>query len=210
MHMVSNLFDGPMNGGPARELVRHIVLIYRIDMSGEMMVLGLLHLAEMSAYDVKKSMEKLASHYFGASLGSIVPHLHRLEASGAARVRSESVGRRAKKIYSPTTKGRARFRRWMLGPTDLERDEDELLVKIFFFGLIEEDERRSIVEECCVQLREREEHLKQLKRDSEKQLSQMNLPRQIAEVPHYQIKTMEFGAAHYRFVRRWLEKELSR
>ena len=46
-------------------LDKHIDRIYHADMSNtEEMILGLLHLKNLSAYDIKTSLEKLASHYF--------------------------------------------------------------------------------------------------------------------------------------------------
>ena len=188
-------------------LAGHIGTIYPSDMSdSECMILGLLHLEDLSSYDVKIALEKLASHYFSPSLGSIVPSLHRLQAEGSARVRTASVGQRKKKVYSLTAKGRARFGKWMRAPTDIERDEDALLVKIFFFGLVEEAERRAIVSACCDDLLKRERHLKKLGRESEKKAATLELPSQLREVPPFQIATIEFGVAHYRFLRRWLER----
>ena len=95
-------------------------------------ILGLLRIAPMSGYEIRKELQSSAGYFWNESYGQIYPALRDLEASGWARpkaVRGE--GRRRRKVYAITSKGATAFERWLGGPPRPTPPRNELLLKLF-------------------------------------------------------------------------------
>jgi PadR family transcriptional regulator AphA len=96
-------------------------------------VLGLLSMAPMSGYEMRRVISESIGHFWSESFGQIYPALKRLTAEGRVEKKTErQKGRPDRNVYSLTTKGRERLREWLMVPAVPEVPRNELLLKLFF------------------------------------------------------------------------------
>jgi DNA-binding PadR family transcriptional regulator len=96
-------------------------------------VLGLLSIAPMSGYEIRKVISQSIGHFWSESFGQIYPALKRLTAEGCVEKKTErQKGRPDRNVYSLTAKGRERLREWLVVPAVPEVPRNELLLKLFF------------------------------------------------------------------------------
>jgi DNA-binding PadR family transcriptional regulator len=104
-------------------------------------LLGLLHQAPQSGYDLRKVFAETALGNYSSSPGAIYPALARLERAGLIESRVERAqSLRPKKVYQPTGKGTAALRRWLsqdLAREDAERRLDEVMLRFAFHWLLD-------------------------------------------------------------------------
>lgn len=99
-------------------------------------LLGLLHQAPQSGYDLRKVFATSALGNYSSSPGAIYPALARLS---RARLIESRVDRaralRPRMVYRPTPAGTAAFRAWLAQPVmrgDVERRMDDLMLRFAF------------------------------------------------------------------------------
>lgn len=95
-------------------------------------ILGVLSLKPCSGYEIKKLMSESTAYFWSESDGSIYPALRELNRQEMVACDSESVGKRERKIYSITTKGKKELARWLNEPAEAQKPRNELLLKLFF------------------------------------------------------------------------------
>jgi DNA-binding PadR family transcriptional regulator len=95
-------------------------------------ILGFLMEAEATGYDLKQRFQDPVGFFYRVSDGSIYPALKKLARDGLVKLRTERRGRRARKIYAITPRGRAHFRRMLREPAQPLFVFDESQVKIYF------------------------------------------------------------------------------
>jgi DNA-binding PadR family transcriptional regulator len=93
--------------------------------------LGMLLLAPMSAYEIKKAMQGSISHFYSAAHSQVYQQATRLVRDGYVREKPAPGGRR-KRILALTPKGRRAVQEWLRSPEAEDQLYSELLVKIFF------------------------------------------------------------------------------
>src|SRR5258707_11337877 len=80
-------------------------------------LLGLIGKEPRSGYDLRKFFSSTPMISFSDSPGAISPALHRLEQRGLVRGHvAEGPGRRRRRIFELTARGRAEIRRWQTQP----------------------------------------------------------------------------------------------
>ena len=96
-------------------------------------ILGMLSIAPMSGYDIKKEVETSISNFWTESYGQIYPVLKTLitEKLVTKNVESET-GKPDRHVYSLTAKGRKELRRWLLEGSAPKVQRNEFLLKLFF------------------------------------------------------------------------------
>ena len=99
--------------------------------SADYAFLGMLLLAPMSAYDIKKAMQGSISHFYSAAHSQVYQQANRLVRDGYVKEKEEPGGRR-KRILSLTPKGRKAALEWLKDPDAEDQLYSELLVKTFF------------------------------------------------------------------------------
>ncbi|CAI6056298.1 helix-turn-helix transcriptional regulator [Cohnella sp. JJ-181] len=102
-------------------------------MNSQDVILGLLHRAPLSGYEIKQKLEMPLSFFFDASFGTIYPTLAKMEALGY--IVKESVvqeGRPNKNVYSLTSEGRAQFEQYLHSPVENDSYRSDFLVRMFF------------------------------------------------------------------------------
>jgi DNA-binding PadR family transcriptional regulator len=95
-------------------------------------ILGFLMESEMTGYDIKRRFHDPIGFFYRASDGSLYPALKKLAHDGLVTMRAERHGRRARKVYAITAKGREHFLRRLRGPAQPIFVYDEAQVKIYF------------------------------------------------------------------------------
>jgi DNA-binding PadR family transcriptional regulator len=95
-------------------------------------ILGFLIDEEATGYDLKQRFQDPVGFFYRVSDGSIYPALKKLARDGLVTVRTERRGRRARKVYTITPRGRAHFMRLLREPAQPVFVFDESQVKIYF------------------------------------------------------------------------------
>jgi len=95
-------------------------------------ILGFLMEAEATGYDLKQRFQDPVGFFYRVSDGSIYPALKKLARDGLVKLRTERRGRRARKIYAITPRGRAHFMHMLREPAQPLFVFDESQVKIYF------------------------------------------------------------------------------
>ncbi len=95
-------------------------------------ILGFLMEAEATGYDLKQRFQDPVGFFYRVSDGSIYPALKKLARDGLVRLRIERHGRRPRKVYAITPRGRAHFGRMLREPAQPLFVFDEAQVKIYF------------------------------------------------------------------------------
>ncbi len=165
-------------------------------------VLGILQYGDMTSYGLKKTIEKSTALFYNASMGSIHPALKKLESSGYINANSTVENGRAKKIYSITKRGRDYFSAWLSEGLPLGKFRDETLVRLFFFGHLKINERRKNILNHIALLNEQVEILEILK----KQITNIDIAENMKSHAQFQMATLEFGLAYFKFARNWYQK----
>jgi len=105
-------------------------------------LLGLIHEAPMSGYDLRKVFAETALGNYSSSPGAIYPALARLEKQGLVTGKEDrSVSLRPKKVYRPTAAGRKAFNEWLshkVTKADVSRNFDELMLRFAFHGVLDD------------------------------------------------------------------------
>jgi len=82
-------------------------------------ILGLVHGAPRTGYDIRKIFASSLLRLFSDSPGTVYPALRRLERSGLIEGRAPQGGR-GRRAFRLTAKGRGEFRRWVATPIEAE------------------------------------------------------------------------------------------
>ena len=143
-------------------------------------ILGLLHIAHMSLYDLMKAFEAGASLFYGSSAGSIKRSLDKLLAEGAVEVTRQEPGARGRREYGLTSLGRQKFATWMQGEVQGNFDVTGV-ARIYFLGLVPPADRPPIIarlRECITAELERLESV-------ERQISGQEVPDTYRDVSRF-------------------------
>jgi DNA-binding PadR family transcriptional regulator len=95
-------------------------------------ILGFLMESEMTGYDIKRRFRDPIGFFYRASDGSLYPALKKLAHDAMVTMRAERQGRRVRKVYAITPKGREHFLRTLREPAQPIFVYDEAQVKIYF------------------------------------------------------------------------------
>lgn len=170
----------------------------------DMIILGLLQFRSMSAYDIKKAIERSTSNFYNASMGSIHPALKKLHANKAVTIEEIVQNGRLKKIYDLSDIGRIAFANWMAEGVILPRFKDLTLVKVFFLGFTSRDD----------QIRHLKAHIEELATEVaqltvlQASLIDIEVPKGAEEHFKFQMATLDFGLQYYKFAGQWYDEFL--
>lgn len=91
--------------------------------------------ADASGYEIKQKLEKLFSHFYNASYGTIYPTLGHMEKEGLITKRSlVQEGKPNKNIYSVTDKGRRQFQSYLASDIQEVEIKSDIMVRLYFGG----------------------------------------------------------------------------
>ena len=99
-------------------------------------ILGLLSLAPMSGYDLRKEVASSIGYFWSESYGQIYPALRELSAKGWIRRHAGRSGghegARKRHVHEITERGRKALQAWRASPPREGPARNELLLKLFF------------------------------------------------------------------------------
>ena len=104
-------------------------------------ILGLLDIAPMSGYDVKRYVDTVVTHFWTADKSQVYRTLAGLVADGLARietVRGTSAPDRL--VHHITESGRTALHEWLVSDLDRQPERDPFLARAFFAGGLDDDE----------------------------------------------------------------------
>ena len=152
-------------------------------------ILGVLAFGPATGYDIKRLTDISTRFFWRASYGQIYPELRKLQQAGFVRSREEPRGKRPRRVYELTAKGRRAVSDWLRAEDDVFEMRDEGLLRLFFGELVSHDELLGLV-------RRRQEFYAgtvALFRGIEAELGEIEGPS--AEVLRYGIELMAWNAA---------------
>ncbi|MBI9107814.1 MAG: helix-turn-helix transcriptional regulator [Spirochaetales bacterium] len=162
-------------------------------------ILGVLSLKDLTSYDLKKSLDKSINHFYTTSYGSLHPALVKLEKNKLVTSREFVEGGRSKKLYSITESGRQDFTNWLSSDIQISRLKEDSLVRIFFFGMLEPEERQNIISTYLQSIDTAMNELLALRED----IQQVNVSPDFQDIARYQIETLNYGIDHSHFLSDW-------
>jgi PadR family transcriptional regulator AphA len=125
-------------------------------------VLGMLSMGSKSGYDIKKTIAVSTANFWSESYGNIYPVLKQLLAEGAIKAeQASSADARRKQLYRITALGRQMLLEWLRQPVELQTEDNELLLKLFFGAAASRKEMLSVLRD------RRAQRLDQLERYAE-------------------------------------------
>jgi PadR family transcriptional regulator AphA len=108
------------------------LLMARVNKS-QYAILGCLSLRPMTAYDIKKFMDRTTGYFWTEREGQLYPTLKELEQKKLVTSKEkEALKIGFKKIYSITQRGREHLKIWLAKPVETQVYRNELLLKLFF------------------------------------------------------------------------------
>jgi PadR family transcriptional regulator, regulatory protein AphA len=111
-------------------------------------ILGLLDLAPMTGYDLKKTFDGSVAHFWAADQAQIYRTLAKLVDDGAVDVRVvPQEGRPDRREHRITGVGRRELAAWFGSPLEPERTREPFLARVFFAGREEPEVARRLLAE---------------------------------------------------------------
>jgi len=166
-------------------------------------LLGMLSLAPMSGYDLKKATDISIGHFWQENYAQIYPMLKQLmkEDLTTSHVEKQE-GKPDRHVYTLTDKGRKELQRWLAEPVDYQIYRSELLLKLFFAG----QAPLPVSEEHVRQYRERQVRLLQVLKELE-----ANLKENFSDDPNapYWVMTLNYGWHNARASVDWCDETLA-
>lgn len=168
----------------------------------EHIVLGMLILQSMTIYDLNKSFNMGLSMIYAASYGNLQYAVKKLLTKKMISFEQRVENGRNKKIYHIQEKGIKEFFRWMMEDIDPKNIETLMLAKIYFLGLVEDDDKYKIIDNILIAVEEYASGLFEIKKFTD----DLDLTPKEMEVVKYQMKTLDYGIGTYEFAVSWLKK----
>jgi len=150
----------------------------------------------LTGYDIKREIETGIGNFYTASYGNLYPALKRLTARGCLTMTEEIHGKRVKKYYKITQRGKEEFLEWLSKPLAPNAGSNALLAKIYFFGELPADIRKQ-------RLVEYELHHQQALRQLEAMERRFTAPD--ADGGYFELSTLYLGLQHLQDTIRWFQ-----
>nr|WP_166880354.1 PadR family transcriptional regulator [Salinibacterium sp. ZJ450] len=117
-------------------------------MSMKHAILGLLDLAPMTGYDLKKNFDATVAHFWSADQSQIYRTLSGLVDGGLASVSVvEQSSKPNRNVHSITEQGRAALDDWLRSPLEQQPTREPFLARLFFAGRMGADRVSALLDE---------------------------------------------------------------
>jgi len=195
----------------------------------EKIILGLLMLRGMSAYELKRFIHERMDLMCSNSSGSVHTALKKLLEKGEIIYFEEE----RSKVYAITEQGKKQFLEWLKVPMSHEKAKNIEFSKLFFLGMANEAERKPLITAYLSELEEEYKQLVQIKvaiSDGAKEIitkstenilaDQRNvcgikadmekeaLSEQVTAIYQYQMLTLQYGLDALQFEIEWFKRLL--
>ncbi len=171
----------------------------------EYMILGLLILSSRTIYQLRKRIDNGLELMYSSSTGSIQTALKKLMSNGYITSSDKEENGRGRRIYSITDEGRRYFGSWVnrpIGSIDLRCPE---LTKLYFLGLGDKENRRSVLESYISSTDEQLAALGMICAEAEEMLKGA-LSQEARDVIYYQYASARFGRDLLEFTAEWYKR----
>ncbi|MGH3376277.1 MAG: PadR family transcriptional regulator [Actinoallomurus sp.] len=125
-------------------------------------LLGLLVDHPASGYDLLKLFDTSLANVWPATQSQIYAELNKLADTGLITVEAE--GPRGRKQYALTDEGLAELRHWLTETEPQRNPRSEVLLRIFFLGVVDRDQARAYLSDLMRLFGEQAEALRDLER----------------------------------------------
>ena len=179
----------------------------------EYIILGLLLLKSMTAYEISSFTNKKLALICSGSAGSVQIALKKLLKNGHVSMSEFVQGGINKKVYAITPDGKAAFERWVSSPMQASKVKNMELSKLFFLGFAEEHSRITAIEQYIGQLQEVKNTLLSIKALTFGANTPKHKEMHIAnaeDIIAYQAATLDFGIDSAEFEINWYTQLLQR
>ena len=103
-------------------------------------ILGLLSESPLTGYQIKKIIDHRFKFFWNESFGQLYPSLKALKADGLIEEADDGIEKgRSQKTYQIKQEGFAALRQWLCLPVERESLRLEILLKMYFSNLVDED-----------------------------------------------------------------------
>ena len=104
-------------------------------------ILGLLDIAPMSGYDLKRYVDTVVTHFWTADKSQVYRTLAGLVADGLARIETvPGTSAPDRLVHHITEPGRTALHEWLVSDLDRQPERDAFLARAFFAGSLDDDE----------------------------------------------------------------------
>ena len=160
-------------------------------------LLGFLLKGNKTGYQVKKEMEGSTNFFFNTSMGSTNPAFKKLEKNQMVTSKDVIENGRLKKIYSITEKGKEYFNNWMNSEIVIPKIKNEMLLRVFFFSHIKQNEKEKILKDYISTTEEKIEKLNRIKKIIG-----------INNIREGEFASLNYGIDYYTFIKNWYQTYL--
>jgi len=169
-------------------------------------ILGLLQIRDLTAYDIKKAMEQSINYFYSSSFGSINPALKKLEKQKMVTCKETVENNRVKKYYKTTKKGKKMYTDWLSEPISIGRIKEDSLVRMFFMGDMDKTMKTRLLKDYLYELIETKKAFEKLRET----FSEKVVPEELKEKSKFQLATLEFGIDYFQFTHDWFTEFLNK
>src|SRR3990170_825297 len=111
-------------------------------------ILGLLDLAPMTGYELKRHFDTTVQHFWSADKAQIYRTLSQLSADGLVTVETvPGVGGPDRQVHHVTDRGRQTLAAWLASGPDHQPERDPFLARLFFAGRLAESQLADLLAE---------------------------------------------------------------
>jgi len=125
----------------------------------ENLILGLLMITQMAAYELHTHIKANYQGIVAPSLGNVQRALKKLEEKGYVTKQEVQSGKVAKKIFTITKTGRTHFMTWLNNPLDLAKVNNPEMGRLLLLGMLTREQQLANIELVIADLREAWEYL---------------------------------------------------
>lgn len=124
----------------------HLGVVSTSRMTLARIILGLLSLAPMTGYDIKRHIETTITHFWTADKAQIYRALDALVRDGLATVHTvPGQSGPARQEHRITDAGRAALAEWLVSDLERPAERDPFLARLFFAADLDDDELRRLI-----------------------------------------------------------------
>ncbi len=168
----------------------------------EFVILGLLHMKDMTAYEIGAFINKNFILICSGSAGSIQIGLKKLLSLGCITMKEFVENSVNKKVYSLAEEGKVKFDEWVKNPMKKQKAKNMELAKLFFMGLAPKQKRFDAIEEYIASLHDEISVIESIKEAICQNILLLEQKQENA-LTRYQIYTLEHGIDLAKFEIEW-------
>ncbi len=195
----------------------------------EYVILGLLLLRSMTAYEVRGQIRQHFQSICSDSLGTIQSVLKKLLQAGCVEQTEVSEKKLLKKYYHITAQGADYVSAWLQSPIDMGKTKNMDLAKLLFMGMVPKLQRKALLAQSVEQMqaelaalhgikaqialaKEKQAVLEYLQENNEKKnlllsvSEAASLSQAVEDIAFFEMAALDYGIASLEFHLDWFQK----